>query len=184
MSSVLRSTATPPILPTKFHRIESPIYDDSSLTRFMLFPFTYSNGVLDIQYIDSFEADMVTSTGNPPESEPSVSVQLMGGTSLVQSLGPNFLAYINAWRTGIDSGSQIKIYINGVVQKVKATYNNFVGDSVYQVTTTPPSSDDYSVGTTNDSFRTTWVFKKPLTITTVESGVTQYITFVTRFDED
>ncbi len=184
MSSILRSTAQILRQPNKFHRLESPCYYDNSLGYTTLFPFIYSNGVLDIQYIDDFEADMVTSTGNSPSTDPDVSVKLMGGEHLVQALGPNFLSYIRAWRTGIDPGTPINIYINGSVQRAQMTTDNFLGDLSYEVSTTPPTSDNYNIGSFTNTYRSTYIFVKPLTITTVESGVTQYITFATRFDED
>jgi hypothetical protein len=183
MSSQLRYYATQPNLAVKFHRLESPCYDDDDLGYVTLFPFTYSNGVLDIEYIDSFEADMVDISGNAPSTGPDVSVKLLGGTGLVQSLGENFKTYIRAWRNP-DVGTPINVYINGVMQRAQMTTENFLGDDSWEISTTPPSSDDYVIGAGANNFRTTWIFKKPLTITTVEGGITRYITFTTRIDED
>lgn len=183
MTSMLRSYAVPPVLPVKFHALESPAYYDNVIGRELLFPFTYSNGVLDIQYIDNFEADMVISTGNSPSTEPDGGAQLLGGTSLVQSLGPKFKEYITAWRNP-DSGTPINIYIKGAVQKVQYTLDIDVESSVVQTSTAPPSGDNFTIGSQVNNFRTTWIFKTPLTFTTVESGITQYITFTSKLDED
>ncbi len=183
MTSMLRSFALPPKALTKFHAILTPSYNDSTYG-LLPFPFTYSNGVLDIQYIDNFEADMVTDTGNEPNNEPANAVQLLGGSSLVTSLGDNFKSYIRAWRDGtIDVGSPIEIYVKPSVQKIQVT--TFVDDSSsWRVSTTPPTGDNYTVGSVENNFRTTWIFKTPFTFTIVESGVTKYITFNSQVSED
>ena len=49
--------------------------------------------------------------------------------------------------------------------------------SVVRINDSPPSGDLYIEGDDKVNYRTTWIFKKPLTITTVEDGVTKYITF-------
>lgn len=180
---MLRSFSEAPKLATKFHRIESPCYFSVTLNTTTLFPFTYSNGTLDIAYIDDFEAEMVTSTGNAPSDAFSGRVQLGGGLGLVQRLGPNFEAYIRAWRT-TDSGTPININIHGTVQKVNEVQSEYLGNNTYQVATAPPTSDNYTSGAPVNNYRSTWVFKTPLTFTTVESGVTQYITFASRIDDD
>jgi len=183
---MLRSFSEAPKLATKFHRIESPCYPidrEVEDTPNRLFPFTYSNGTLDIAFIDEFEAQMVTDTENEPEDDFSGRVQLAGGLGLVQRLGPNFEAYIRAWRT-TDAGTPINIYVHGTVQKVNEAPQEYLGNDSYQVSTAPPTSDNYTVGAPVNNYRSTWVFKSPLTFTTVESGVTQYITFATRIDDD
>lgn len=184
MTSMLRNKAEVPKLATEFHRLESPCYYDNALGYNTLFPFTYSNGVLDVEYIDDFEADMVTSTGVSPSTDPDVSVRLTGSIGLVTSIGPKLEAYIRAWRTGIDSGTPVRVYVNGVVQKVQMTRDQYVGDGSWEESTEPPRSENYIIGSTSNSYRSTWVFKKPFTFTVVEGGVTKYITFATRFDED
>ena len=182
---MLRSYALPPKAHTKFHAIITPSYDDTTLGIELPFPFTYSNGVLDIQYIDDFEADMVTSTGNAPNRGPNDNaVQLLGGESLVTSLGDNFKSYIRAWKNiTIDSGSPIEIYIKPTVQKVQLALN--IDDStVFSESTVPPSGDNYTFGSEDNKYRTTWIFKTPLTFTIVESGVTKYITFNSQVSEE
>ena len=183
MTSILRSFATPSLTPVKFNRLESPSYMDTDLGYITLIPFSYANGTLDIRYIDAFEADMVDTPGQAPETDPDVAVQLLGGVELVQTLGPNFQAYIRAWRDP-DAGTPISIYINGTMQKVQAIRNSALGDDAYEVSTTPPSSDNYTQGTVADSYRANWIFKAPLTIVTIETGVKHYITFTSRLDRN
>lgn len=182
MTSVLRSFATPPPVPIKFNRIQSACYSDSSLGYITLFPFTYANGILDIAYIDSFQADMVTTPGEEPLTDPDVAIQVLGGPELVRQLGPNFVAYIRAWRAP-DAGTPVEIFINGTVLKVQAVRNSFIGDDSYEVSTVPPSSDNYTAGGPVNFYRANWIFKAPLTITTIEGGVKQYITFASRLDK-
>jgi hypothetical protein len=83
------------------------------LNRVVLFPFSYSNGVLDISYQgNNFEADMVTTPNIPPEAETDSAIQVLSGPYLVTSLGNNFKAYIRAWRDGtIDADSPIDMYV-------------------------------------------------------------------------
>lgn len=183
---MLRSFALPPKAHTKFHAVMTPSYDDDATvtTNLLPFPFTYSNGALDIQYIDNFKANMVDTTGNDPLDEPTDAVQLLGGASLVTSLGDNFKSYVRAWRDAtIDVGSPIEIYVNPTVQKIQFT--KFVDDSSsWRLTTEPPSGDNYTIGTDLNKYRSTWIFKTPLTFTIVESGVTKYITFNSQVSED
>ncbi len=187
MSSVLRYTATTKSALTKFTLVDGPAYFDPTLDYNVLFPLTYSNGVLDINLEgSSFEAEMITNTGNSPGDEAYIAVKQLGGTGLVRSLGPNFIAYIRAWRNAtIDAGTPVNVYIPGVVTKVQQTppaeLNN---GSSYEISTSAPVSDEYISGNTANNYMTSWVFKKPLTITTIEGGVITYITFRTVFDED
>ena len=175
---------------TLFLKPESPCYDDSGLGgSSVLFPFSYSNGVLDISYSgNTFEADMVTSTGNSPNSETDVAVRILSGPRLVHSLGDNFKAYIRAWRNGsIDAGSPINIVVQPQVIRVQegdeANIDANSGSS-YKISTQLPASDIYPTGAVSNDYQTKWVFKTPLTFSIVESGVTQYITFRTAFDQE
>lgn len=174
---------------TRFAKPESPCYNDSGLDLDVLFPFSYSNGVLDISYSgNSFEADMVAVTGRAPDSETDVAVQIMSGPQLVTSLGDNFKAYIRSWRDGsIDAGSPINIYINPQVIRVQeAQFANVDANSgsSYKISTEPPASDTYPTGAVANNYQVKYVFKTPLTFTILEGGVTQYITFRTAFDQE
>lgn len=182
MSSALRSFATPVRLATEFHRVETPCFYDGS--RNVPFPFTYNNGTLDIEDKHNFNTQMIDSTGNSPNTDPDASVRLMGGNRLVQHLGDNLKAYIRAWRTGsIDADSPIEIFVHGTVQRIQWVNEDNMGDSSYAVSTNPPSGDTYAQGDSSN-YNSTWMFNKPLTITTIEGGVKTYITFASRLDED
>jgi hypothetical protein len=197
MTSIVRTPSQLPTFGTKFIRIESPSYNSSTFGRKIPFPFTYNNGTLDLEFIDDFEAIKVLDPdplpdpwvpveARAPDKEVDVDVTLMGGKRLVQRLGPNFETYIRAWRTAtIDAGSPISIYIQPSVQKIQYTNSGADnGDEVYFVSNTPPTSDTYTIGSSINNYRTTWIFASPLTITTIEGGVTKYITLTSRLHED
>lgn len=182
MTSVIRHVATPVRTTTEFHRLETPSFYDGSKT--VPFPFTYDNGVLDIADRNNFNAQMITSTGNSPNTDPNVSVRILSGSRIVQGLGDNFKAYIRAWRTGsIDVDSPIDVYVNGIVQRMQWVDETNMGDSSYEISSSAPSGDNYIQGSFPD-YNSTWFFSKPLTIRILESTVPTYITFTTRFDED
>jgi hypothetical protein len=182
MTSVLRRIATPIRTTTEFHRLETPCFYDGS--KDVPFPFTYSNGVLDIADRNNFNANMISSTGNSPNTDPDVSVRLLGGSHVVEDLGDNFKAYIRAWRTGsIDANSSIDVYVNGIVQRMQWVDETNMGDNSYEISSTPPSGDAYIQGSYPD-YNSTWFFSKPLTVRIYESTAPVYITFTTRFDED
>ena len=189
MTSIVRAYPSRNKGLTRFLKPESPCYSDSALNITVLFPFSYSNGVLDISYSgNTFEADMVTQTGISPGSETDIAVRILSGPRLVTSLGDNFKAYIRAWRDGsIDSGSPINIYVNPqvlLVQEAQEENINANSGNSYQLSTLPPGSDTYPTGAVANNYQTKYVFKTPLTFTIIESGVTTYITFKTAFDQE
>jgi hypothetical protein len=198
MSSVIRTFPPRNQGLTRFLKPESPCYQDSGLPplsivpleyQTVLFPFSYYNGTLDISYSgNTFETDMVATTGNAPLDESDLAVQLMSGPRLVTSLGDNFKAYIRSWRNAtIDAGSPINIYINPQVVKVqevqRANITASSSDS-YRISTESPASDTYPTGAISNNYQTKYVFKTPLTFTIFESGVLTYITFRTAFDQE
>lgn len=153
----------------------------------MLFPFTYKNGVLDIALMDGVDTFL---NGTPPLSPPLSSFQngnvdnnylfkLLGGKGLVTSLGPNFLRYITGWRN-LDQNSSIAILKPGIMTKVQASPKQ-IANSGYAYTDSPhpPSSDQDIAGDSSNMYRTTWIFKQPLTIAVTENGIVSYVTFYT-----
>jgi hypothetical protein len=195
MTSVLRGYAIRKEALTIFIKTDSPCYYDNIFDRNVLFPFSYSNGVLDISYAsNSFKEEMVDTLNRPPNvdeedpEESSTAIRVMSGPQLVSSLGENFKAYIRAWRDGsIDAGSPILIHIAPQVMRVQEVdYEsvNSISGSVYRISSQPPSGDGYTVGNDANQYHSTYVFKTPLTFTIVESGVVKYITFRTIMDQE
>jgi len=172
---------------TKFIKPESPCYYDG--TNNLLFPFSCVNNVLDITYSgNNFKTLMVDSTNQDPNSETDTSIRIASGISVVTSLGNNFKDYIRSWRSGtIDAGSPIHMVIAPQVVRVHEASVDHVsannGDS-WLISQTPPSCENYMVGNDLNKYNTTYIFKTPLTFTTVENGVTQYITFRTMLDQE
>ena len=190
MTSLLRTISKAPEGLTKFIKPESACYNDSVLGSDVLFPFTFTKGVLDITYDgNNFEADMVTDICNAPLDETDTAVRIIGGGGhIVTSLGDNFKDYIRAWRYAtIDVGSPILVHLPAQVirvQQANPEHINSTSDNIYTISSERPSNDDFLYGNTTTKFNTTYVFKTPLTFTIVESGVTQYITFRTIFNQE
>jgi len=172
---------------TKFVKAETPVYDNN--TRRVLFPFSYSNGVLDITYVgNNFKELMVDNLNQEPNSETATAIRIISGPSLITSLGDNFKDYVRAWRSDtIDAGSPIEVVVAAeVLRAQEASYDNISsssGDS-WTITTSRPSSEDYITGTDLNKYNTSYIFKTPLTFSIVEDGVTQYVTFKTMFDQE
>ena len=187
MSSVIRSYGLVKEGLTRFIKPESPTYDDG--TNDVLFPFSYSNGVLDISYSgNSFKTIMVDVVNVDPISETDTAVRIMSGPYLATQLGNNFKAYIRAWRDGtIDAGSPIEVNIPAQLLRVQeVSYLNLTANSSesYKITTQAPASDTYPMGTVANNYETKYIFKTPLTFTIMEGGVKQYITFRTVLDQE
>ena len=172
---------------TSFVKPESPVYNDN--INDVLFPFSYSNQVLDITYDGNpFKENMVDVNNQGPESESDLSVRIISGPSLVTSLGNNFKDYIRSWRSGnIDPDSPIEVVVAAQVLRVQeGSFNNISannGDS-WKISTDRPSCENYITGTPTNKYNTTYIFKTPLTFSVVEGGVTQYITFRTTLDQE
>jgi hypothetical protein len=188
MSSSLRSPATRKEGLTRFVKPESPSYNNGSED--VLFPFSYSNQVLDITYTgNNFKSRMVDvsnqSPDNAPGGEPDTIISILGGLYLATSLGPNFKAYIRAWRTGIDAGSPIEVVVPAQlirVQEAGSVSSN--SDESWAISSSAPSGDNYVSGDATNNFHTTYVFKTPLTFSLFEGGVKKYITFKTALDQE
>lgn len=196
MSSILRKNFSKYTSVTDLVEIQSASYYDSVADETFLFPFTYSNGVLDIALIDNFEADMIDSSGNSPgESEPSYKVRLLGGTGVVTSVGTNFQNYIYSWRSryynasgfvvdlDVNTSSPIRVFRPATVTRVQMV--GVTQTDAYEVSSTPPSGSNYTIGSPANNYRSVWVFESPLTVIYKDSSnVDQYITLHSKFDED
>ncbi len=189
MTSLLRSFAAPKEGVTRFLKPDSPAYYESDIDADRLFPFSYSNGTLDISYAgNNFKTTMVDISGVSPSGETNPAYRIIGGPKLVTALGDNFKAYIRSWRAStIDSGSPIELDQPAQIVRVQegedANVTALSGSS-WRISETKPSSDNYITGTDTNKYRTTYIFKTPLTFTIKESGVTKYITFNTIMDQE
>jgi hypothetical protein len=187
MSSAVRSPALRQEGLVRFVKVESPSYNNGYNT--VLFPFTYSNQVLDITYAgNNFKSVMVDEINESPSGEASLSISMLGGLNLATSLGPNFKAYIRSWRSGtIDAGSPIEVVVAPqMIRAQEASFGNISSSSgnSWKITISQPTGDNYITGDSNNKYRTTYIFKTPLTFSIVESGEKKYITFKTVFDHE
>jgi hypothetical protein len=187
MTSTLRSYSYRKELPTKPVSLTSAYYIGTD-ENYHLFPFTYVNGTLDIALIDNFQQDYIDTSGVKPidtSCDPAHHFMLLGGHGVVSKLGSNFVNYIRAaW--ALDSTSPVKIYQPCVVTKAQEMDEPDSGvslmESGFYETTVPPSSDGYVVPIFG--YRTSWIFKTPLTISIVNGVVKTYITFATIIGHD
>ena len=200
MTSLLRSSkGNLPV--TKFVAIKSLSYWDMTLSHEALIPFTYKNGVLDINSQDGIPALLTTPGGgiigggySGLTGYTSRMVKMMGGSGLVTSLGPNFDTWIRAvivaqYSLGTYTGP-ITIQVAPVMTKVQ---QNFPGPGQYsaaalhsqrviEISNEPPESDEYIVaGDKYNKFFSVWVFRSPLTLMFLNVGVPTYVTLQTQF---
>lgn len=182
MSSVLKAyaVATPT---TKFMSVKSFTYFNSVGGNNILMPFSYANGVLDIDAIPGF-----STTNGAQADDTGVTwrqCKMMGGFGLVQSLGPTFVEWFINWLSWedditVDAGS-VEVHIPGVMTKVHQVDN---GDTQPWLKTTrsitygiteAPASTEFTTGTAADNYNTMWIFKHPLVVKyTTGSGANTY----------
>ena len=187
MTSTLRTYAIPKELPTKSVMLISAYYTGSD-GNYHLFPFTYTNGVLDIALVDNFKSQYIDILGIKPDDtscSPAHRCRLLGGLGVVTSLGPNFVNYIRAaWSLG--ATSPVNVYQKCIVTKVQEMEESDDGTSFttvgYYESNAPPSSDGYIANAAN--YGGSWIFKTPLTISIVAGGMISYVTFATTIGHD
>lgn len=167
--------------------VSGPLYLDTVLNYNMLFPFTYSNGLLDLVYIDNFYNNMVAIPNKEPFSSacnPPLLSRVMGGIGMVTRIGPKFTEYLNAW---LILSTQYKVHINASVTKVQTYLPSEIYSNVpFRISDNSPDSDTYPWGGVNDDYRTTWIFKSPLTLSYYNSTLnkTQYLTLQSNYNID
>jgi len=194
MSSVLR-TIVGQVRGSKFDNISTPSYSDSDLGNSAPLPFTVQNGVLDITITNSSVQTFIDN-GNDPDDDTEYQAKMMGGFSLVTSIGTNFDTYLRNKIDNIDTlgspySGALTIVVNPVMTKVQLAQPNEVTgltfENVYGVNDYPPRSDEYIGGGVSNNYYTSWVFYKPLTVRFVSASSAtgyKYITFSTHYDGD
>lgn len=195
MTSLLRTTKTN--LPvTKFVPIKSLAYWDMALSHEALIPFTYNNGVLDINSQDGVAILLTTPGGGINygyHGYISRMVKMMGGAGVVTSLGPNFSTWIrkviaSEYSLGPTYTGPLSIQVAPVMTKVQQNFpgpGQYSGASLHsqraiQISNEPPESDEYIVaGDKYNKFFSVWVFRSPLTIKFLDPSDGDAIKFVT-----
>jgi hypothetical protein len=195
MTSLLRSYAVPVGRNSnKFDNISTPSYYNNDFEQSFPIPFTYVNGVLDIQITNS-DVNNFVNNGTSPDDDTEYQSKFCGGVRLVTSLGDTLITYL---RNRIASYEEMDEYTGDVILYVKPTVTKIQlaqpGDAqgltfenVYGVNDRPPSSDEYVGGDAANKYYTSWVFKTPMTIKYTSSISTtgyRYMTFSTHYDGD
>lgn len=194
MSSVLATTASSPgsksSQETKFRNITTPSYYDGNAGSFLPIPFSYVNGTLDINIQGSVQ-DFIDN-GNFMENYSFSKVRQMGGSGLVQALGPNFVQWINnlygAGPITIVQPSQItrvqvlnKYVLDGINKYMAQMLAGSPEDYFNDYTSDFPASDNMLyTGEPADNYGSVVVFQSPLVINV--DGFN--FTFTTQFENN
>ena len=147
----------------------------------VLFPFTYSNGTIDLP------SAWISGKTSAPANE-GCCIRKLGGDSLVQYVGPSLKSYIyNVTSFGgykVQNTTSITVYQAGVVTKVQqlgATNLPSINDASYKVSETAPITDFIQ-------YNSSYLFDKPLVVSAYAKKIsdntnhTIYITFYTQWD--
>lgn len=194
MTSILSSYAAAKSPPTKFFDILTGAYSENIIVGGydMPIPFTFINGILDINVNQSADVQSFVDNGNTPSTAVSFQGKVMGGTYLVNFLGSNMSAWLRKLievqeSLGSPYTGPLNIYIKPVMTKIQlAAPAQGAGplndESVWGITTEAPTSDDYIGGDSTNNFFSTYVFKTPMTVQYELSGSGfKYFTMTSQF---
>jgi len=172
-----------------------------NVTPCTLFPFVYSNQVLDINFDVvlpsnyTFPHTMMTySSGDSTPHFPgyfnfpvSSQIRLLGGTHLVTNIGYNFKSYVEVIYTKyFGSATNIKVVRPGIVTKVQILnvrslgtwlgITDTLGESLHYNGDSPSApNSDYQLDA-YPKFAVTYIFSEPLTISVDTNSGTRYFT--------
>jgi len=190
MTSLLRSNPAGADAKTKFVPIKSFTYHNNDYNgtgegHTVLIPFTYKNGVLDVS---TTVGGFTPSDGQGDDQGYSWRmVRVLGGTGLVNTLGPNFITWFSEYWNG---GGLINFTIvtAPIMTKVQMSVplNDSILNSQYAVIgdlEEAPSSDEFITGSEATNYDTVYVFKTPLVISYQYTGTNTvyYASFYTQF---
>lgn len=179
--------------------VGGPYYRRIADPQKLLFPFIFEKGALEIKIINDFDVmSTIPPLGIRPADEGGIA-RCMGGLRLVQSIGPNFLTYIQnvIWETDNVSpiqykASNVKVYKPGVVTRVQQLSSqnlpNDIDPDYSYVSSSKAPEGDFILGI--EGYGSTYVFEKPLVLSvdatrnddpSISLGK-QYVTFYTSWD--
>jgi hypothetical protein len=195
---------------TKLESLSTPSYLDTTINggggggTVVPIPFSYKNGVLDINIQDGVLGDLIT-TGILPEQIASneYKAKEMGGTGTVFSIGPNLRTWLEnvasnpAVFPGGSSLGRVEVQSGGVVTKAQLTLdfntptptppfaipvNNFAGaTTTFSLRPDKPTGDQYVYGTTTNNYFTSWIFKTPVVLKLFISGPSPSIQYLSLY---
>jgi hypothetical protein len=148
--------------------VSGPTYYNSTRSTNLLVPFTYSNGKLDTPLASGYNGNI----GNTiPFGNAGASVRLLGGNSLVTSIGTNLQALLRSkpWdENTIKAGAAITVASPALVTRVQQLSSTFLA----------PTWDQKSYNVTLNEWNrsnfigdaTVYMFTKPLVLQTTNTG--------------
>lgn len=171
----------------------NPNFNTVGNTPSMLFPFNYlKNGMLELVPDESF-LQIQESNYLFPGYNNLRPIRLLGGQNIVTDIGPllvNYITVIYNNKYNASGGvSSVSVYQPGVVTKVQTLDAGNLGYTFFPDNANPsdaqsgdssrPPNPNYTMGTAENSWFTTYVFTSPLTlqITFNAPGDTRYFTF-------
>ena len=194
MTSILSSYAAAKSPPTKFFDIVTGAYSENIIVGGydIPIPFTFINGILDINVNQSADVQTFVTNGNTPLNSVNFQGKVMGGAYLVNFLGSNVSDWLrklieNQEGLGGAYTGPLDIYVKPVMTKIQlAAPAQGVGplndESVWGITTEAPASDGFIGGDSTNNFFTCFVFKTPMTIRYEITGVGyKYFTMTSQF---
>lgn len=161
-------------------------------------PFSYKNGVLDINNQNNVMVNLVNSEGQYPQSYMYTTVKEMGGIGLVSKLGPNMLTWLKNWLSSMYPNPKFSIDQQATVIKLQmplqsgnlidGTYdgggkgpNALIGfQGTFTITPSAPTTN-FVTGDQSTNFYTFWAFRTPLVIKVVYNSGTVFITLNSNF---
>jgi hypothetical protein len=185
---------------TKLESLSTPSYTDSipPLGQVVLpIPFTYHNGVLDINTegsnVQAALIDITVFNTNLPiqGGKGAFKAKEMGGTGKVFSLGPKMIEWLtnivnaNVYPPYNGGGSFVSAEVQegGYVTKAQLTIDGTsvngvfaANNSSYAISTDKPTGDQYVYGTVANNYYTTWIFKNPVVIK-IRQSVSPNVTY-------
>jgi len=191
MSSCQRSYAIAKTNVTNVFTVNTLSYYDTSSTAYLAIPYTVKNRVLDIAIQDNvlynlLTADTFSEIGNAEygkfENQPDYQASIMGGLSLVSSLGPNMLTFLKNYIDRAESitSSNITLYIAPTMTKVR--FNSIRSEDTADFNEQAPIAGAFDLISNKTNYGVTWIFKSPLVVKFNYEGGISYLTLASAAD--
>ena len=175
MTSIIRSGSLGRSLPAAAGFI--PAYFSNSDGYRQPFPWRYNRRTqaIDLDFVDGF-----TSSTSLSDTDLFFRGQNFGAVKLVQSLGPNFIAWCED-RLSADAGT-VTLYEAPIVVSANMVAPNMSPNDGESQTSSNPISFESAAGTVAGQYCKTLVFMKPMVITYTTGGTRTYRWFSQNFE--
>ena len=177
MTSVIRSSTVGRSLPGAAGFIPAYFTNDDGYSQ--PFPWRYNRRTqaIDLDFVDGFTASTDIS-----DDEMFFRGQNFGALSLVQSLGPNFIAWCESTPDISADVGTVELYEAPVVVSANMVAPNMNPNNAETQESTNPISFESAAGTVAGQYCKTLVFMKPMVITYTRSGTRYYRWFNQNFE--